>query len=260
MTSSTEAQVEEIIAEECLFSNVPLCVVAKGIPEGIVGIITGKLAEKYKVPAFVFTTTDKPGILKGSGRSYGDYNLMNLVNAAMPYLEAAGGHAGAAGITVLEENYIDMANAMYKAASDYTVSETNTLEYDLAIDADETGRYFKEVEKYAPYGQGNPRPVFLVNDVVLSPRMGKTEKYMGKQYEHVKLLSRGFSAICFGMAEQYRRIGCPIQLDFIGEISMNVFRYSSELQIEAADFREHRNTATKAPSSLLDALRLNGTI
>lgn len=260
MTASTEQIIEGIIADECLFFNKPMCILAEGIPEGIVGILTGRIAEKYKTPAFILTSTETPGLYKGSGRSYGDYNLMNVVDAAMPYLATGGGHAGAAGISVREENFINMVNAMQMAMESYEIPEATALEYDMKITADEIAATYKEVQKYAPYGQGNPKPVFYVNDILLSPRAGSTAKYMGKQMEHVKLLARGFSVISFGGADEYKKLGCPINVDVVGELSMNTFRYNSELQVEATEFREHKKTAGGKPTSLLEALRQNGTI
>lgn len=261
-TAECEAMVEAAIEMECLFYNKPMCVCVDNIPEGIVGILTGRIAERYKTPTFILTTSDEnPGILKGSGRSYGNYNLMDVVNAAMPYLEKGGGHAGAAGISVREENYSEMVNAMARKMEDYETPENEVLEYDLRIDADNVKAVFNDIAKYAPYGQGNPRPVFQVNDVILSPRMGHVAKYMGKNFEHVKLFGRGYSVICFGKTDDYKSAGCPINLDVIGEISMNTFQYNSELQVEAIDFKEHKKTASSGkPTSLMEALRRNGTI
>lgn len=178
----------------------------------------------------------------------------------LPYLATGGGHAGAAGISVREENFINMVNAMQMAMESYEIPEATALEYDMKITADEIAATYKEVQKYAPYGQGNPKPVFYVNDILLSPRAGSTAKYMGKQMEHVKLLARGFSVISFGGADEYKKLGCPINVDVVGELSMNTFRYNSELQVEATEFREHKKTAGGKPTSLLEALRQNGTI
>lgn len=259
LTAEAEILVENIIRDDCMYYDSPLCVYAENIPEGIVGIITGRLAEKYKTPAFLFTNSETEGVLKGSGRSYKDINLMDIVKAAEPYLLRFGGHAGAAGLSVNEELFTDMVNAMHAAMEGYEIPDNEDIEYDLAINANEVAKYYQEVKKYAPYGEGNPRPVFYVKDIVLSPRLGQPAKYMGDKMQHVKMHGRGYSIICFGRADDYRNMGCPINLDVVGELSMNVFRYSSELQIEASDFHECRKAHANT-SSLLDALHRNGTI
>lgn len=251
--------VEGIIQDDCLYGDVPLVVVADGMQEGIVGIITGRLAEKYKVPTFVLTDSETPNIFKGSGRTYGDVNLKtDILDKVSGLLLHGGGHAAAAGITVEAGNLNSLVAAMHHAMDGYVPKEQDVLEYDLSIPANSIEETWRELERYAPYGEGNPEPVFLVPDVILSPKAGEIAKYMGKQAEHVKLYGPGFSAVCFGRSADYRNMGCPSHLDFIGTLSRNVFRYSAEIQLETIDFRK---TPSKAgTTSLLDALKKNGTI
>jgi len=84
-----------------------------------------------KVPTFVFTYTSEAGILKGSGRSYGNINLKEMVNAASKYVEQSGGHEGAAGVTVKTDNFFDMVHAMEKYAADHVeVVDSDVLYYD----------------------------------------------------------------------------------------------------------------------------------
>jgi single-stranded-DNA-specific exonuclease len=260
MTSSTESYVNDIIQEECLFNDKPLCLFVEGIPEGIVGIIVGRIAEKYKVPSIILTDTEKEGFYKGSARSYGDYNLMTVIDAARSVLYKAGGHAGAAGLSVTADNYSNMVKLMQKAMIDYQTPEINTIEYDLEIKSSEVEKIYSEVQKYAPYGQGNPQPVFMIKDVILSPRAGSTSKYMGKNYEHVKLFAKDFSIAYFNKAQDFKNLGCPFHIDVVGNLSLNVFRKTSELQLEAIDLCEHKNLNDDKPNSLMAALRLNGTI
>lgn len=259
-TAKYEAVIEEVIERDCLAFTQPMCVFVENMPEGLVGILTGRIAEKYKTPAFLFTNSSEKGQLKGSGRSYGDFNLMNLVNAAMPFLVRGGGHAGAAGISVTEENYGAMVNAMTEQMQSYELPETDDVYYDLTVKSSDISHVYAELQKFAPFGQNVPRPVFQVNDILLSPRGGNTSKRMGKHFEHIKLFGRGFSIICFGMAEEYVKSGSPLSLDVIGMISQNAFRYSSETQIEAVAFKEHKTDRKGRPTSLRDALIRNGTI
>lgn len=259
-TNTAAVYVDGLIHEYGLQYDAPICVIADDVPEGIVGILTGRIAEQYKTPTFILTTCETPGLLKGSGRSYGDYNLMEVVDAIRPFLVSGGGHTGAAGITIEEKDYEEVIRLMQEAMTGYEPPEESTVEYDLEIPVEEIHKTYDEMQKYAPFGQGVPKPVVMVKDVVLSPRAGSLFKYMGRQSEHIKMHARNFSAICFGQAEKYRSIGCPANVDILGALSMNSFQYSSELQIEAEDFREHSAPTPKRASSLMEALRLNGTI
>lgn len=258
-TTKDMEHAEAIIEGQCLYGDAPLVIIADGMKEGLVGIITGRLAEKYKVPAFVLTDSHDPNVYKGSGRTYGDVNLKtDILDKVSGILLRGGGHASAAGISVEADRLADLVEAMHETLKDYQPKETSVLEYDLSIPANKVEDVLKEVQRYAPYGEGNPEPVFLIPDVYLSPKGGQISRYMGKQAEHVKLYGPGFSAVCFGRSSDYRNMGCPSHLDFVGTLSRNVFRYSSEIQLETIDFRQ--TPAKAGTSSLLDALKKNGTI
>ncbi|MDO5451822.1 MAG: single-stranded-DNA-specific exonuclease RecJ, partial [Candidatus Saccharibacteria bacterium] len=85
--------------------------------EGIVGIVAGRLVEDYHRPAFVLAeTTD--GIYKGSGRSFGDFNLAKALEYAQDSIISGGGHAGAAGVRVKQEDlyrFREQINAYYRS-------------------------------------------------------------------------------------------------------------------------------------------------
>lgn len=251
--------VEDIIQQDCLYGDAPLVVFVEGMPEGIVGIITGRIAEKYKVPTFILTDTTEPGLLKGSGRSYGGVNLKeDVLDKVSQYLVKGGGHAAAAGISVYEKDYVDMVNAMHNALAGYEAENQELLEYDLEISVDDVPQTLNEIRKYAPYGEGNPEPVIRIDGVTLSPKYGQMQKYMGNEAQHVKLFAKNFAAICFGRADDYRKMGCPAKLDFVGTLSDNVYRFNHETQLEVTDFRAAPIKA--GTSTLLNALLKNGTI
>ena len=252
--------VEANISANCLLDgHAPLVVCESMVPEGIVGIITGKLAEKYNIPCFVFTETED-GILKGSGRSIPSVNLKAVVDSVADLLIAAGGHEGAAGVSVSPENYDKMVEGMKKNLDYLPTTEIvdEVVYYDIEINAKDIPVACEIIKKFAPFGEGCPSPVVYVKDVVLSPRYGAHYKVMGKSGEHLKLLAAGFSAIAFGAAEKYKEMCQPLCVNLVGTLSENVYQYSREWQIELKDFRPSDTTRTANP--LMEALRKNGTI
>ena len=78
----------------------PVLVVQGKWHEGVLGIIAGRLVEDYGRPAFVLSEVEK-GVLKGSGRSFGEFNLAEALSECQKWLVAGGGHAGACGLKVL---------------------------------------------------------------------------------------------------------------------------------------------------------------
>lgn len=226
----------KVIADECLYGDIPLSLYIPDINEGIVGVITGKLAEEFQCPTFVFTNSPEyPNIWKGSARSYGDYDMKPLVDAISPVVIRAGGHAGAAGVTVQDKNFAEMNRIMQEICADYEAPETDVLYYDMEIEAKNIPALYEEVRRYAPYGEGNPAPVFKLKGIVLSPRSGSHYKLMGAENNHLKLLGNNFSAIGFDLASRFLDMGMPRIVDMIGTLSLNSFRYTKEYQVELKD-------------------------
>ena len=251
-------QATEIIQEECAFGNTPLCLCLEDVKEGVVGIVAGKLAEAYRTPAFVFTGSSEPGILKGSGRSYGGVNLKELVDAAARFIIRSGGHEGAAGITVASDKFSDMLSAMETHMRDVKLIEPDVIEYDLEISPEKVRDACSALALYAPYGEGNRAPVFCIKDATLVSRYGNHYKPMGKNGEHLKLFCNGFSIVCFNGTQKHLNLGKPTRIDIVGTISENKFQYASECQVEVKDFRASEKDVKS--TALLEALRRNGTI
>lgn len=108
MTEEAVYEAEEIIERLNMQNDNPLCVLGD-FHEGIIGIIAGRLAEKYRVPCFVFTPTENytdngDVIIKGSGRSYGDNNLKEILDNCKELLGKYGGHKAAAGVSMPYSN------------------------------------------------------------------------------------------------------------------------------------------------------------
>ncbi len=93
----------KIIEDNCLYGDYPI-VLRVDVPEGIIGIIAGNICEEYNVPAIVVCKTEE-GILKGSARSCGDYNMKEHLDKVSHLLIRHGGHAGAAGLSLMQENF-----------------------------------------------------------------------------------------------------------------------------------------------------------
>lgn len=87
-------------------------------------------------------------------------------------LNGYGGHAGAAGLSIDKTKLSQFSQQVNLQLSDIVLSERRCLRYDLEISASEIPYYMDELQKFAPYGEGNPNPVFLIHDFYLSPRNG----------------------------------------------------------------------------------------
>lgn len=170
-----DQQVEEVVTaieEQGLQNDCPIWVCVNGLHEGIVGIIAGQIAEKYEVPAIVLTESSTPGVVKGSARSYGDADIFKYLLGVSDLLERFGGHTGAAGLSLKEENVAKVRKSQIAKPQ----SIGNQIE--MKICPEEIKDMADTTDIYRPFGEGNPEPKFTV-DVNLDksiPRMLGADK------------------------------------------------------------------------------------
>lgn len=160
-------------------------IVAKGPwHEGILGIIAGRLSEHFQRPAFALTEVEDG--FKGSGRSFGDFNLSDALNACRDDLESGGGHAAACGLKVknghleaFKRNINEYYRGLGLTGQEKYLLKTEDLEVDTFSDF--TLEFVDELSSLEPFGEGNPEPVFLLKGatVISTRRMGKKENHLG---------------------------------------------------------------------------------
>ena len=215
----------------------PICIYDPELLAGLAGLIAGRLAEEYKVPAIVLTKTED-GQMKGSGRSYGDIHLKYLLDDVCEYLSHYGGHAGAAGLSLAAEYFEDFRCALEEHMKGYTRPDGTEILYDLEATVAQLPRIMEDLKRYAPFGEANPRPVIKIDNIILLPQAGKLYRTMGDHEEHIKLLGKDFSVIGFNMTEEYVRQGEPETINAIGYLTSTNFRREEQLELEAIAFEK----------------------
>jgi len=159
------------IERETNQADAPCLVVAQdGWHPGVIGIVAGRLRERYRKPVIVIGI-DRPGnVGKGSGRSQPGVNLGRAVQAAYEegLLLSGGGHAMAAGLSVRPDTIPELRAFLCERLADEC--QIATAEDGLEIDALITTRgadrsLWTDFQRLAPFGPGNPEPLFAVADV-----------------------------------------------------------------------------------------------
>ena len=157
--------------ERAAASDAPVLVAAgEGWHPGVVGIVAGRLRERYRKPVVVIGLDPIAGVGKGSGRSQPGVNLGRAIQAAFDagLLLAGGGHAMAAGLTIrpdqLQPFTAFLENTL--AAEQGLAAEADALEIDSVITTGGAHRdLWTELQRLAPFGPGNPEPVFAAASV-----------------------------------------------------------------------------------------------
>ena len=137
---------------------------------GVVGIAAGRLRERWRKPVVVIGVDPATGVGKGSGRSQPGVNLGRAVQAAWEQglLLAGGGHAMAAGLTVAPDGADAVRDFLNDrlAGESQQAAEQDRVEIDALIDAGAATRdLFEAFERMAPFGPGNPEPLFALDGV-----------------------------------------------------------------------------------------------
>ncbi len=135
--------------------------------EGVVGIVASRLVNRYKKPAIVFNIHD--GIAKGSARSIADVDIFALINSQKSLLEKFGGHKMAAGLSLHVSNLEKFKTALNKEAQKIDSKDFIPKAEILGeLESDALNFELLDIlEKFEPYGEGNPRPRFLIKDAEL---------------------------------------------------------------------------------------------
>lgn len=180
---------KEILENISKYEDDSVVVVKGKWHEGILGIVAGKLTEECKKPSIVLAEIREE--LKGSGRSFGDFNLAEALNACRDVIISGGGHAAACGVKILPEKFDDFKkeiNKYYKSLKlrnqeEYLVKDADLEVYDLSeLNSD----FMEEISELEPFGGGNEEPVFLLKNVLIVDT-----KRMGGEGEHLRLQVRG---------------------------------------------------------------------
>ncbi|MBN1660580.1 MAG: single-stranded-DNA-specific exonuclease RecJ [Anaerolineae bacterium] len=149
-------------------------------PPGILGIVAGRLAERFGKPA-VLVATPAGQIARGSGRSVAGVDLVAGLQACAGLLEEFGGHPGAAGLSVEAERLATLRGALSRAlAPQVAAAPERALQIDATVDIpDLTLDLVAATARLAPFGRGNPALTLAVRDVrVLSDvPIGRTEEH-----------------------------------------------------------------------------------
>lgn len=160
----------EMAEEYCAAGRVSLFVCGDHWHGGVMGIIAGRLKDKYNLPSCVATKSD--GVINGSGRSIPGVDLGKIIHDALAagIVSEGGGHAAAAGFSLAQENENAFCEFLENAVKEQLNGEMPSPELivDAEIDAGAANmRLIKKMAGLAPFGQGNPEPTLVLRGGVL---------------------------------------------------------------------------------------------
>lgn len=204
---------------------------------GLVGIVAGKLVEKFGRPAFV-ASVNSEGIAKASARSIPGFDLGEALDAHRHLILGGGGHAQAAGMSAKA----DCLDELHQAMHDYAAGVLPPDAFIPKMHIDVEGgldflnlRGLRELERLEPFGNANPEPLVGVRNVVLQDWTPTTKP------EHVRLkLSDGkttVQAMGFGMGEEIGAYLRGSRVDVAVKLSENVYKGQTSVTVSVEAIR-----------------------
>ena len=150
-------------------SDPALILVSPEFHEGINGIVATRLVERFYKPVIILSeqevSVSGEKKLKGSGRSIPELNLKDALSACSDLLLRFGGHAAAAGCSLLPEKFTEFRKRFFAFCHEHI---PETLEPNLQLDGilefpELTNTFVEQLDRLQPFGEGNQEPLFSVN-------------------------------------------------------------------------------------------------
>lgn len=214
--------------------------------KGVVGIVASRLMESYYRPTVVLCKDG--GNITGSARSVKDFDVYEILNGINDLFERFGGHKYAAGLTMKEENLNEFikrfdAEVSKKITNEQLIPELKidgVISFsDLENDKLNTPmpKLFRLIEQMAPFGPANPRPNFLIKNLVDTGN----SKVVGQKHLKLQLKEKDnnkyIDGIWFNNSKMLSEIQKAESFSLVANLSANTYMGKTKLQLMVKDIK-----------------------
>ncbi|MCD5380909.1 single-stranded-DNA-specific exonuclease RecJ [Candidatus Gracilibacteria bacterium] len=206
--------------------------VSSEITHGIIGIVAGRITEKFHKPCIVLK--DEGDKLVASCRSPEFYSIIDILEQHKDMFIAFGGHKQAAGFSISKDKLPEFQRSVLRIVNkqDFT-KHKKILPVTKVVKIDELGfKFLAKVNKFKPFGMGNPKPLFMIENLTYE----KLE-FLGKGRDHIRFNTKqGFKIFGFFMGDFYdeiKRSGGRVSIIF--DISEDSWMGKKNLMLKLED-------------------------
>lgn len=240
VTIAAQKQIKERFDAE---KDAALVLAGVGWHQGVIGVVAGRLSEKYAKPVIVLSM-DSSGKASavGSGRVGGtEIDLHSALAQCSDRLERFGGHKAAAGVTIDERQIDGFREDFCEAVSEQW--SQNSIDPVIVIDAEAPLAQLnlntvKQIETLEPFGAGNPRPTLLCQNVTLeepAKRMGSGDRHLTVRVSQGGKVIRGVAFGAGDWCDEMNQCDGSIQIAYRPVI--NEFRGYRRVEIHLVDWK-----------------------
>ncbi|MDP3975820.1 MAG: single-stranded-DNA-specific exonuclease RecJ [bacterium] len=205
---------------------------------GIIGLLAGKICEKYHKPVICLTRHEHKYV--GSCRSIPEINIVETLQRHEDLFLNYGGHAQAAGLSIAPQRLDELRQRLIAEVAAFM--KKNPIEPYLSIDteilAEEiTLKNTQLLDRLEPFGMGNTKPKFLLKNLTIAEA-----RPVGKDQTHLQLqLSNGkqvFKGIAFQMAEHQQTLRDWKTVDLVCQLNRNEWNGKTSVDLQVVDARK----------------------
>jgi single-stranded-DNA-specific exonuclease len=198
--------------------------------------MAARLVDKYYRPAILVGSHN--GVWRGSARSVDGFDVHELLSTCSDLFVAFGGHKAAAGFEILPENLPQLRERIQKEMDQRVLNFdfVPKLKLDAVLTADQISlNLASELETLAPFGLGNPEPLFLLSGVTI--HAGRTMSSGAHLKLSCSLNGSRFEAMGFRMGHLLKMLDLPLTADLACHIERDSWNGTDSLLVKLADLR-----------------------
>ena len=205
--------------------------------KGVVGIVAGRISDHYSKPAIIMEQGETSST--GSARSIKGFDIVAALNHCSEYLLKYGGHKEAAGLTVANDQFDNFYFNLLKYAENNwpEQSEEPILELDAKLEEQDLSMdRYEEIALLEPFGMGNPKPKFLVEDAKLI-----SHRLVGQSQNHLQMQVLVGETIleCIGFSMGYfsAKLETGKIINLAGELIADTWNGNKKLKMRIVDIQ-----------------------
>jgi single-stranded-DNA-specific exonuclease len=226
------------LTDEFLAANRLIVLSGENWHPGVIGIVASQIVDRCGKPAVLIGINE--GVGRGSARSVDGLNIYAILNSCRDLFLDFGGHEGAAGFEIEPAKVPELQRRLREHLEENVDPESMVprLELDAQIDPGEISlTLIKELDKLAPFGEGNQAPLFMIGSLTLAEY-----KTVGKEGKHLKAwFSAGgarLEAIGFGFGALAGKLDYNKRYDLAVNLEVNEYNGFESVQLSLVDIRE----------------------
>lgn len=237
----TEKVINSILESEMDEKDSIIIHYAPDIVLGIVGLVAGKICDRFYKPTIIITKL--PDRIAGSGRSFAEFDLMEGLKKFDKFFIRYGGHAQACGFVLKDQEALEDFTKKFKEYANKKLAKKKLvpkIKVDAVIELNDVcWELIEELERFEPLGQANWRPVFIIKGLYLDEI-----RVVGKQMNHLKLkffdkeINKTIKAIGFKLGDEINKLKYQDKVDVAFYLQVNQWNGTKNIEFEVIDIKK----------------------